>query len=159
MEDEFRKDRSDSRWSNQQSDRTQELQIEDDAVDGSRTPKRRVPVVEDEEPLRVLASVFLVNAGYEVVDVCSAEDAIVLLSSEPFDLVFSDIGLKEALTGIHLLHWVRAHHPEIPVILNSGQPLDPEARVGDVMFLPKPWRSSQLLDAVAREMASTVAPR
>ena len=91
-----------------------------------------VPVVPAPEPLRVLvvddnASLlrFLVSAfsanGCTVSQAAAAEQALALITAEPFDLVVSDIKMP-GLSGLDLLRAVKGKQPETPVVLITGNP-------------------------------------
>ena len=54
----------------------------------------RLLYVEDDDDLRRLLAMMLVNEGYDVVSVASAEDAIVELQSKRYDLLLTDYNLE-----------------------------------------------------------------
>lgn len=112
----------------------------------------RILVVEDEKMLRVLLREVLEGAGYRVAEAASAEEAIRQLQQQGFDLVVSDIGLPGGLSGIDLLRWVNGNFPQLPVILNSGHPLDRSKAGPDVPFLAKPWCTSAMTVAIGRAL-------
>ena len=83
--------------------------------------RRIVLVVEDEILIRTAVADHLRDAGYIVVEAASASEAIgVFQSGEPVDIVFSDIQMPGPKDGLALARWVVEHHPEVPVLLTSG---------------------------------------
>lgn len=126
--------------------------MQEGTAEGSRDACPRILVVEDEETLRVLLREVLGGAGYLVAEAPSVEEAMRHLQQQRFDLVVSDVGFGGGLTGIDLLRWVNGYFPQLPVILNSGYPLDRGQAGPDVPFLAKPWRTSAMITAVARAL-------
>jgi DNA-binding NtrC family response regulator len=81
-----------------------------------------VLVVEDEFSLRWPTSEYLRDSGYRVVEASSVEEAIMVFASHTrVDVVFSDINLEGDLDGIALSKWLHEHHPEVPMLMTSGQ--------------------------------------
>ena len=111
-----------------------------------------VLIVDDEKSMRVTLSAFLRDAGYEVQTREDAEEAQALLTTEPFDVVVSDIILPR-VTGVELLKTIRQAAPSVQVIMMTGEPTVDTAtealRVGACDYLFKPISKDQLLKAVA----------
>lgn len=106
--------------------------------------KYRVLLVEDEAPVRTLARASLEEAGYELLDVASAEDALVRLDAErePIDVLVSDVMLG-GLRGDDLAARLRKRQPRLCVVLVSGYTrgglrMEPDA------FLAKPFALDEL---------------
>ena len=80
-------------------------------------------IVEDEKLIRETLSEHLTDCGFEVLEAANAAAAIALLKSEEIeiDLVFSDIVMPGEMDGLGLAAWLRAHRPELPLLLTSGQ--------------------------------------
>ncbi len=117
----------------------------------SASTSRRVLVVEDNEPLRMLCIKALEEAGYAVHATASVGDALAELAAGSFDVVFSDVMFDDGRSGLEVARWVESHRPHIPVVLCSGVPLSPPAV--SCRFLPKPYRVAELLAAVAEALA------
>jgi CheY-like chemotaxis protein len=60
------------------------------------------------------------------------------------DLLITDIGLADALTGWEVAEAFRMSHPEVPVIYASGNPANDHRRVAGSIFLSKPIAVSEL---------------
>ena len=113
--------------------------------------RSRVLVVEDDRDLLELAELALRRAGHDVTEVDSVEAAVAALAQATFDVVVSDIVLPGA-SGLTLVEGLGRSHPGLPVILTTGR-TDPALRVTIEAtgrpFLPKPYRLTDLCDAVA----------
>ncbi|HEX2216901.1 MAG TPA: response regulator [Xanthobacteraceae bacterium] len=99
-------------------------------------------VVEDDELIRAMASDVLEDAGYDVLAVAAAEDALGLAVMDvPFDALFTDINLGSGLDGWELADALREMRPGLPVVYTSGEAInrDPAGRVEASLFLPKPY--------------------
>jgi CheY-like chemotaxis protein len=79
----------------------------------------RILVVDDDDGLRVLYQMELVQAGYEVVAVESGQAALASVSEQPFALIILDIEMPD-MSGIEALSQLRRATPETPVILNTA---------------------------------------
>jgi two-component system response regulator PilR (NtrC family) len=70
-------------------------------------PKRaKILIVDDERSIRELLEIFLKKEGFTVSSVSSAEEALVQVKSTEFDVIISDINMKE-VSGIDLLRRLR----------------------------------------------------
>jgi CheY-like chemotaxis protein len=118
-------------------------------------------VIDDEEPVRETLVEALGTQGYRVIAAASteqAEETKTRLGVAGIQLVITDVHLlpgARARAGYALaLRW-RALHPELPIILISGDPRNedlPEVRDGSLGFLLKPFRLDALLEAVRRAL-------
>lgn len=89
----------------------------------SPPPPPTVLVVEDEVLIRMAIADYLRACGYHVLEANDAAEAKrVLDATAPIDVVFSDVQMPGAADGFALARWVRAHHPQVRVILTSGLP-------------------------------------
>src|SRR5438552_11381340 len=113
----------------------------------------RVLVVDDNASLlRFLVSAFSAN-GCAVSQAAAAEQALSLITDEPFDLVVSDIKMP-GLSGLDLLRAVKGKQPGTPVVLITGVPSVNSAvfglRHGAYDYLPKPFSVTEVLDLITR---------
>ncbi len=113
---------------------------------------RRVLLVEDEAPLRLLTRRALVAAGHEVRAVEDAEAALAAVDDGFLpEVLVSDVTMPGELDGLALAEALRARIPGLPVVLVSGYAA---ATVGEglagkgVRFLEKPFRMADLAAAV-----------
>lgn len=79
----------------------------------------RVLVVDDEAHSRDLMNRILTEAGFEVVDTFSAEEAVALLHREPFDLVTLDLMMPH-VDGFECCRRMRAFS-EVPIVFVTAR--------------------------------------
>lgn len=110
-------------------------------------------LVEDDHSLREALVDTLLLAQYECVDVGSAEDAIIKLKTESFDLVISDIQMQ-GIGGIGLLNYLSQNQAQLPVLLMTAYATIDNAvnaiKLGAVDYLAKPFAPEVLLNQVSR---------
>jgi PAS domain S-box-containing protein len=87
------------------------------------TPKgegQQILVVEDDDQVRFLVSYLLEELGYSVTTARDATAAMpILSSSEPVDLLISDVGLP-GMNGRQLAELMRVERPSVPVLFMTG---------------------------------------
>lgn len=109
---------------------------------------RTVLVVEDDTLVRMPIAEYLRDCGYHVLEAGSAAEAITALDDNgDVSLVFSDVRMPGAMDGFGLARWLRAHHPDIPIILTSGytssRSLSADVAAG-VRLIEKPYSQAQV---------------
>lgn len=115
----------------------------------------RALVVDDEEV--VLASVerTLSREGFAVDKVLTAEDALLKLSEEAYDVVITDLMMPK-LNGIELLGRIKEMHLSVPTVMVTGHPTIKTAmealKLGAVDYIPKPFTRQELLSPVSRAL-------
>src|SRR3546814_5839000 len=114
----------------------------------------RVLVAEDDTLVRIAIAEALRDAGFRVMEAASADEALAYLeAAERVDLVFSDIQMPGSLDGFGLARRLRGRHPELPIILTSGNAARPDDMDG-ALFLPKPYDHQGLLQTRSEEHTS-----
>jgi PAS domain S-box-containing protein len=112
-----------------------------------------VLVVDDHDILRGLAAEVLEEAGYDVLQAASSDDAASLLEQHAVDLVLADVVMPGG-SGHELAEARDARGTSPPIIYMSGYTEETVSRQallsGDVRFLEKPFTPAALLVA-ARE--------
>jgi len=102
----------------------------------------KILVVDDDPGVRELLGAFLDTRGYFVKTCRSGREALMLLDSETFDLVISDIEMAE-INGFELLRQTRAKYPKIGIVLMTGytesHPLSEALRAGADGYISKPF--------------------
>lgn len=115
-----------------------------------------VLVVEDELLIRWAVSDALREAGFRVIEACSADEALEIFAADPPDIVISDVRMPGSLDGLGLLAIIRKTYPVLPVIIVSGH-LQPAAALADgaTYFLQKPYVLHTVLEVVAAELGKS----
>jgi DNA-binding NtrC family response regulator len=130
--------------------------------ESSRRPRPTLLVVEDEVLLRFAVCAFLRDAGYNVLEAATAEEAISILRSVAVDLLFVDVHLRGRRgDGIDVTQFAREYRPSIEVIMTSGKEPRDKARsaLGPYRFLIKPYLFVRLLEAVSAALAEAEEER
>ncbi|KQW66944.1 hypothetical protein ASE17_20050 [Phenylobacterium sp. Root77] len=107
-----------------------------------------VLLVEDEPLVRWIAHEGLEDAGYEVVAVESAEEALKVLRSRPdVGVLFTDVDMPGGLDGLSLADQVHRAWPAVKLVVTSGRGIDREVP-DDGAFLNKPYSFDDLQTAI-----------
>jgi DNA-binding NtrC family response regulator len=114
--------------------------------------KATVLVVDDEELYRRALERILKRVGYEVVTARDASEAMGIVSSQPIDLVLSDVQMP-GINGLELVRQVHEVDADLPCIVITGYG-SPESsvdalRAGAFWYLEKPFEQGHL-DVVRR---------
>jgi DNA-binding NtrC family response regulator len=115
-----------------------------------------VIVAEDETPIRITVVAALEDEDFVVYEASHAGEAVALLESKAagIHLLFSDVHMPGAMSGLDLAHHTRRHWPHIALILASGySPLAATAMPEGCRFLPKPYHLDEVVRHV-RELTS-----
>ena len=117
---------------------------------GSRPPRARILVVEDEERLRALLRLYLERAGYEVREAADGRAALDAFDDDPPDLLVVDLMLPK-LQGEALISAIR-EDSQVPILIASAKRSDLERiaglRLGADDYLPKPFNVHELVERV-----------
>ncbi len=106
-----------------------------------------VLVVDDEEPIRLTLVRYLTSAGYEPIDMASAEAGLTRLRTHKVAAVLSDIRMP-GMSGVEFLNRALAIDPDLAVIMLTGDD-DPNTaiqclRQGAADYLIKPVELEEL---------------
>src|SRR3954471_3918314 len=99
----------------------------------------RVLVVEDDWLVREMAVEMLREAGFDVIEAATAEEALLRCNEEMADVLFTDIRLPGKLTGWDVAEHCRARHPSVPVIYATGYTEGACRQVPGSVFFRKPY--------------------
>jgi len=129
---------------------------------------KRILVVDDDPNIRRLVSLALTeDTPYEVSDVSSAEAALLHISRQPVDLLFTDVRMP-GMSGIELIQRVRQLDPGTAVVVFTISPEDLSPQLKTELqidyVLTKPATAEQLrlaattlLDPIKRRERRPVA--
>ncbi len=124
-------------------------------------------LVEDEEPVRMVAERALVRAGYTVTTARDGEEGLekfensLVEGADKFDLVVSDV-VMPGLEGPPMAREIRKLVPSLPVLFMSGyaeEQLRNQIDLADMHFLPKPFSVQQISDKVGEVLAAAGTAR
>ena len=108
----------------------------------------KVLVVEDDSLVRAMAAEALVEAGFEVVEATTGEEAVHFCGQQVADVLFTDIRLPGEISGWDIAERCREANPDLPVIYATGfSALNPRP-VPRSTFFQKPYTPEQLVSAV-----------
>lgn len=124
------------------------------------TLEKKVLLVEDEALIRVIGTDALEEAGYDVLEAGSADEALEVLEAYNEVLVlFTDIRMPGSLNGLELARIVHERWPKMKLLLTSGDTWPSENEIpDDGRFLPKPYRVETLrreIDEMTRNCSPT----
>jgi two-component system response regulator PilR (NtrC family) len=114
-------------------------------------------VVDDENSMREFLEIMLSKEGYQVATAAGGSEAIDLLKKNSFDLVITDIRMKE-IDGLEVLKRCKELHPHTIVIMISAYASTSTAveamKWGAYDYLPKPFKVREI-KAVIRDALET----
>ena len=118
----------------------------------------KVLLVEDDELVRTTLVDMLIDAGFEVTEAASPEEALGRDdAAEPPDVLITDIDLGSALNGFDVATAAHRLWPAVSVLYISGLPLN---RKGQKLgprdsYLSKPFSGNSLLKAIDELVRAT----
>ena len=111
----------------------------------------RIMIVEDDPTIRQLMAEILRDAGHEVVECASGEEALSHLNADPPLLITLDLAMP-SMDGLEFLRVLRERSDpaEIPVVVVTAAPafLRHELLKEGHLTLAKPFHMEQLLEVV-----------
>jgi len=123
-----------------------------------RTPERPfslVLLVDDDPDLRAMIKLALQADHLRVIQTSTSKAALACARRRRLDLVISDIA-RPGMNGLRFLKLFKKKHPDIPVIIASGDPngsTEAKARqLGAFAFLHKPFTLDALLKLVGQAL-------
>ncbi len=123
--------------------------------------RRRILIVEDNDVFRRPLQRALEGAGFEVVAVRSAEDALDVLDRSTVDLLLTDHRLP-VMNGVQLISRIKATHPAVAIIAMTAYGTVESAveakRCGADDYLVKPFELPDLLRALHRALEQQKSP-
>lgn len=115
--------------------------------------KKRVLVVEDEDKLRRIIELQLLDSGFIVEKAASAEEALPL--ADRADLILTDFKLPK-MTGLEMLQVIRRADSQVPVIIMTAYGTIESAveamKSGASDFILKPFSLDQLIAVVSKAL-------
>ncbi len=113
-----------------------------------------VLLVEDDHLVRSCLTDLLIDSGLHVTPVSSAAEALDVDGMEAPSVLLADVRLGPGMNGFRLAAEARQRWPGIRCVLMSGDPaVAQDGAEGPELFLAKPFRADELLQAVCPEPA------
>ena len=117
----------------------------------------RILLADDDPRIRSIVREYAQTEDWEFYDAADGNEAIRMLSSSPFDLVVLDV-MMPGMKGIDVLQRVKAEHPDVRVILLTGQGKTRDGiegmRHGAFAYLTKPLDLEELLRTISEAISS-----
>jgi len=117
----------------------------------------RIMIVDDEEAIREIMTLFLKRDGHDITAISSGSEAVKnfksnINSGTPFDLVILDANIPGDIGAIEIIESIKKHDPDISAVITSGDSVGgamkkPE-EFGFAKALKKPFKSADLLNLV-----------
>lgn len=112
-----------------------------------------VLVVDDEEDLVGIASLYLKALGYETLNAFDGADALrIVKMRNDVDVMLTDIVMPGGMDGVEVARLVRQLNPQIGIVYTSGFPSDALSErilsTNDCLILQKPYELSELGAAI-----------
>ncbi len=118
-----------------------------------------VLVVEDEPLILDIVADELNEAGFQVLQATTGEEAVAILEGvSSVDLLLTDIRLPGRLDGWGVAEHARQRFQTLPVIYVTGYSGEPARQVPDSILIMKPYRPSAVVKA-ARGLGVNATPR
>jgi len=121
---------------------------------------KKILVVDDDPVIGKSFDRVLTGKGYAVITAADGEEALRKLSTETYDVVFTDIRMP-GMSGLEVAERVKASQPWLPVVIVTGYGTgDNEARAtaaGVAGFLRKPLSPEMIEGTTERALAATAA--
>jgi CheY-like chemotaxis protein len=109
-------------------------------------------IVDDDENVLAIANDLIQRLGYNALIASNGVDALeILRRNQDVSVLFSDIGMP-GMNGEELARAAVAVRPGLRVILTSGGARPPTIAVA---FVPKPYRSNDLIDVLLSEIITS----
>lgn len=118
--------------------------------------RQTILVVEDEPLLRMAAADFVEDAGFDVVDVANADEAVTVLESRmDIRVVLTDIDMPGSMNGLKLAAAIRDRWPPIDIVIVSGHV---RPKLSDLpprsLFFSKPYDETKVAAALRELVAA-----
>jgi CheY-like chemotaxis protein len=113
----------------------------------------KVLLVEDDDLVRTVAVDALEEAGFEVIEAGTGEEAMEHCRERVADVLFTDIRLPGGVTGWDIAERCRELNPDLPVVYATGFSLEAPRLVPGSRLLHKPYQVAEVIDTI-RHMVS-----
>ncbi len=116
---------------------------------------KTILIVDDSSSLRVVVSIALKSAGYDVIEACDGKDALTKLTGQKVHMIISDVNMPN-MDGISLVKAIKqlAAYKFTPIIMLTTESQDEKKKQGQEAgakaWVLKPFKPEQLLGVVQK---------
>jgi CheY-like chemotaxis protein len=113
-------------------------------------PRPIILLIEDEPLQQIFLSDLIAEAGFEVIEVGSAEQGLAVLESRSdVRIVFADLDMPQSIDGLRIAAAIRDRWPPIEIILTSGRTSPAMEMIpARSCFVVKLYVTSQIIGAI-----------
>lgn len=115
----------------------------------------RILVIDDEDSVRDVLSRMLKAKGHQVTVASNGEEGIERFRSEPFDLVFTDLGMPK-LSGWEVGKTIKGINPKVPIAMITGWGVELDRQKlnenGIDLSIAKPFNFDQVINLISEAM-------
>jgi CheY-like chemotaxis protein len=112
----------------------------------------RILVIDDEDSIREILSEILRVQGHQVVIASDGEEGIERFKNEPFDLVFTDLGMPK-ISGWEVGKTIKGMNPKVPIVMITGWGMELNrekmSESGIDLVVSKPFQFDQVIALVS----------
>ncbi len=116
---------------------------------------KKILIVDDEPSILSLLGAFLEQYGLAITTSLSADDALLILAEQPFDLILSDILMPGNIDGIEFAEKIRISYEDTPIILMSSytdRMLANRPNLEHFSLITKPFKKKELLSQMHKAL-------
>ena len=118
------------------------------AASAKRVSRGVALLVDDEVLVRMSTADMLMDLGFEVVEVGTAEEALQILKTGMMPNLLITDHLMPGMTGVDLAREARAIEPKLPILIVSGY-AEVDGVAQDLPRLTKPFRNAELAESIS----------
>jgi DNA-binding response OmpR family regulator len=116
----------------------------------------RVLLVDDDDAVREMMSLILQSKGFDITLAASATEALKLITTEPFDVLITDLHLPNPSDGFAVITAMRHTQPDALTLLVSGYP-DVKSAMDAILLeadeiIVKPFEAGELAEMVQNKL-------
>jgi len=110
-----------------------------------------VLVVEDEPFVRMIAAEGLEDAGFQVIEAATADDALKILNArDDVGVLFTDVNMPGSVDGVELARMVHERWPLLRIIITSGRDRPQRSDIPEEgRFVAKPYRPGEVASVIS----------
>jgi nitrogen regulation protein NR(I) len=120
--------------------------------------KTRILLIEDDPGITLTLQRLLSSEGHEVTVEKRGDSGLQRATSEPFDLVLTDLKLP-GVYGLDLIKQLRAAKPRLPIVVMTAHGTTETAieatKLGAFEYLVKPFEMPELLEVISKALATS----